>query len=105
MNEIMPVLGDEELWNVEESCTQDKPCPFGIADEPVCGVDAKANDGKCTLCGMQIIAKAQNKADRKWTWELLLTHKVYQRKYEGQLQIMFGFSPAELAALKESIAK
>jgi len=59
-----PLLSDEELWKVGEPCIQDKPCPFGIADEP-CGIDGKANDDKCILCGMQSIAQAQREADIK----------------------------------------
>lgn len=79
MNEIMPVLSNKELqaayWEGYRTSDED---------------------------AMSAGAKAQNEADRKWMWKSLLAHKVYQRKYEGQLQIMFGFSPDELAVLREA---
>ena len=43
----------------------------------------------------------QRDADIKWFFEFLLAHKEYQRKWKGQLQILFSFSPDELEKLKE----
>lgn len=83
MNEIMPMMSNEQLIKIVQD-------GYGSGDYDLdLGIDKN-------------IAKAQRKADRKWIWELLLNHKVYQRKYNGQLQIMFGFSPDELEALKEA---